>query len=55
MFNAGGKTALIEERNNIDSESTTKLDISNLPQGLYFLTIKSNGIIIGSQKVVVTK
>ncbi len=54
MYNAEGKIALIKEMNNTDSESTTKLDVSNLTQGIYFLTIKSNGIVIDSRKVLIT-
>ena len=55
MFNAQGKIALIKEINNTDSESTTKLDVSNLPQGIYLMSIKSNGIEIGNWKVLITK
>ena len=55
MFNAQGKIALIKEINNTDSESTTKLDVSNLPQGIYLLSIKSNGIEIARKKVIIIK
>jgi len=55
MYNLLGEIALSAGINNTNSESTTKFDVSNLPQGIYFLMIKSDGNLIDTQKVLITR
>jgi len=55
MYNPLGKIVLSSEINNANPESTTKFDVSNLPQGVYLLIIKSEGKAIETQKVLITR
>lgn len=55
MYNAQGRIVFIKEVNNISSGSTSTLDISNLPQGIYFMSTKLNGVVKGSQKIMIVK
>jgi len=50
-----GKIVLVKEIKNIDSESTTKIDVSNLTYGIYSVIVFSNGHKITNQKIVITK
>ena len=54
IINAQGKTAL-SKKINTKSASTTKMDVSNLAPGIYFVSIKSDHIQIESRKILITK
>jgi hypothetical protein len=54
IINAQGKTAL-SKIINTKSASTTKMDVSNLAPGIYFVSIKSDHIQIESRKILITK
>lgn len=55
LFSVQGLSVLNREVSNSGNENHLEIDISNLSQGIYFLSIKSNGIQIGYQKVMITK
>jgi hypothetical protein len=54
MFDARGKLAL-SKTINTESGSTTKFDISNLPQAVYFMQLKTDGVLINTLKVLITR
>ena len=49
LYNIAGSQVLISKI----SSSKTQLDVTQINSGIYFLTVESNGVLLGREKVVI--